>query len=80
MNPDFLEAHAIAGGDIKDLVDGLLFIRENNMKGDAGHIATRQLLSTNAGIPPLIEQLTKLLASGIHDAGHGLEEPLSKEP
>lgn len=75
MNPEFLEAHSLAGGDIRDLVDGLLFVKENQMQGGANEIAAMQLLSINADAPTVMEQLTELVAAGVHDAGHGLKLP-----
>ena len=79
MNPEFLEAHALAGGDIEDLVDGLQFAAANNMRGEVEHIAARQMMSTTGGGPTLREQLAKLVAAGIHDASHGLELPDADE-
>ena len=72
MNVDYLQSHSIAGGDIEDLVDGLIYCRRNKLKATHDQLAARQIYEQFEGKGDLVASLRVFIEAGIYD--------LSKQP
>lgn len=70
-----LEAHFLAGGDITDLVDSLIFAKENGMKLSPIAAMAQQFILKYEGEIKLRDKLNALKDSGISD----LDTYLGKE-
>jgi len=67
-----LELQHIAGGDLDQFIEGMIFAKSNGMKLDFSAAAARQLAGVEAGFS-LLEQLESMFAKGITDAN---DEPI----
>ena len=70
----YFEAHHLCGGDIEDLVDGIVFSQINNLTISMEHLAARQIYEQIEGGRPLEVNLSEFLAAGIYDLD---EQPLA---
>ena len=74
MNATYLEVYHMMGGDVKDLVSGLIFANCKGMTGEVDHVAFRQIRCKENGGGSVVEELRQLFESGIRDLGHGLDD------
>jgi len=63
----FLEAHFLVAGDPHDLIDGLIFAREHQLKLSPTNAAARQLVARFAEGRSLRESLADLKEAGYSD-------------
>lgn len=64
----FLQAHFLAGGDIEDLTDSIVFAKENGIKLDLQTACAGQLMATYQEKVPFLNKLKVMLSEGITDA------------
>ncbi|MEO0509380.1 MAG: flotillin-like FloA family protein [Verrucomicrobiota bacterium] len=64
----FLQAHYLAGGDIEDLMNSIIFTKENGMKLNAQTACAGQLMSKYQDNISFTEKLKIMHSEGIQDA------------
>ena len=65
MNPEFLEMHFLAGGNIEDLLSGLLYTQEQGMAASAETVAAHQLAEQYGDKRSVVENLKEFQTAGI---------------
>lgn len=63
----YFEAHYLCGGDVEDLVEGIIFSEKNKLTISLDHLAARQIYEQFEGGRSLKTNLSEFLAAGILD-------------
>ena len=71
MNPGYLQAHHQCGGDIRDLVEGLLFAQDKSLRTTTNTIAAMQFVVFAQGATSVRLKLAQLHEAGVTDLTTG---------
>lgn len=76
----FLQAHFLAGGDIYDLMESIIFSKENGMKLNTQTACAGQLMSQYQENVTFTEKLKVMRSEGIRDANDFLSKGSNNKP